>query len=148
MRGQIFVQDVGVSLAISLITILSLISYMNFTNAQFEQTARSVHEEAIMDRVAEKMFTTNEYEFNRGAFAVNSDFSKFVSSLNNEERYEQVRTEYGLTREGVSYDIQLVLMCNGSQISGGIKNDEALRKTILITMDDQVCTVDMWLSRR
>ena len=148
-RGQIFIQDLSVSLAISIITIFSIIAFINFNNAQFESSVRATHEQAILDRVAEKMFIANEYAFNpTGQFKVNADFAKFVKSLNDEEVYERFRNDMGLSREGVSYDIQLELKCDDSGISGGIRNDEALRKSLLVSVDGKLCNTDVWVSKR
>lgn len=149
-KGQIFVQDLGVSLAISIITIFSLIAFINFSNAQFEGSVRTVHGQAILDRAAEKLFMANEYAFNpTGQFRVTGDFVKFIRSLDEEEAYEQFRNDLSLSREGISYDIELDLGCDdGTMVAGGIRGNEALKRNVLLLMDGKICSANLWVSRR
>ncbi|MEM3364716.1 MAG: hypothetical protein QXS93_04395 [Candidatus Micrarchaeia archaeon] len=149
-RGQIFIQDVSVSLAISIITILSLMAFINFNNAQFEKAVRSTHMQAVMDRVIDKLFVAGEYEFNTAKpFVVNYGFIGFVRSLNNEDSYERFREEMALSRESVAYDVVLDVMCeDGTHVTGGKKGETVLKKSILVLISGKVCSVDVFAGIR
>ncbi|MEM4332114.1 MAG: hypothetical protein QW500_02445 [Candidatus Micrarchaeia archaeon] len=149
-RGQIFIQDVSVSLAISIITILSLMAFINFNNAQFEKAVRSTHMQAVMDRVIDKLFVAGEYEFNTAKpFVVNDGFIGFVRSLNNEDSYERFREEMALSRESVAYDVVLDVMCeDGTHVTGGKKGETVLKKSILVLISGKVCSVDVFAGIR
>ncbi|MCX8200382.1 MAG: hypothetical protein N3G76_02845 [Candidatus Micrarchaeota archaeon] len=149
-RGQIFIQDVSVSLAISIITVLSLVAFLNFSSVQFENAVRAVHMQAVIDRVIDKLLVSGDYQFStHNPFSVKGGFAGFVRSLNNEDEYEKFRDELSLGREGVAYDAAIELSCDdGTHITGGRKGSEHLKKTVLVMMEGNICTADVAVSKR
>ena len=149
--GQIFIQDISVSVVIAMLTILSLIAYISFHNQTFEKQIRNEHKSAIIERIAQKLFLSNEYSFNIREYEVDSTFIQFIQSLNNKDKYENVRTELALNREGIAYDLMVRVNCgDGKYAEGGIETmNNPLSKTIIvITEDNTLCNVNIKVSER
>jgi|GEM_PF-3371475 len=149
MRGQLFVQDISVSLVIAIIAILSLIAFINFHNNGFLHDVRNEHKMAVLERISNKLFLENGYVFYKDSFAVSRSFIGFVNNLQDEERYEQFREEMALSREGVSYDVMLSVLCDdGTSAEGGRNNGESVETTVLVNMEGVICNVNINIGER
>ncbi len=148
-RGQIFVQDIGASLAIAIITLLSLIAFMNAHFDAFKERVSSEHMQVVSERIASKLFVERAYSFNTGKYEVNSGFIGFLSKLNDEELYEMFRSDAALNREGISYDVHIITECaNGISAEGGTRKNDMVRTTVLVSMQDSICTVIIGVGKR
>lgn len=145
----IFVQDIGISLAIALLTIFSLIGFISFHNDAFTSGARLVHKEAVIDRCAHALFIGGEREFNTGAFALNDGIFAYIGSLNDEDVYEDERMALALGREGISYDVMMRIACDGGRtVSGGKGGKNSISKALLADVDGETCKITISVGER
>lgn len=148
-RGQIFVQDIGASLVIAIITILSLIAFINMRFDMFKSRVENDHSQLVFERIVKKLFVEHAYDFNTGKYSVNRRFVQFLNNLNDDEYYESFREDAALSREGISYDVYIRIDCeNGVDEQGGRMMNNMRYANVLVNMEGSYCRVLIGVGKR